>query len=75
MKGLNDFFANSPLGGYLKMVIGLAVGYLLSLLATDQSFANFEWKTLGYTVAGPLLVVLYNWANPKDTRYGKHSQP
>ena len=66
-------FLTSPVGSFLRVVLGFVLGALTVFLAEGGTFADLTWGDfqlwLGAAVAGAL-PILIAWVNPDDTRFG-----
>ena len=70
---LNEWFATTWIGGFVKHLLGYAIAYLMFILTKNEfeSLEGFSWNGLATTVLGAAVTTLYNYFNVKDPRFGK----
>jgi hypothetical protein len=69
-------FLATPLGGAVRIAIGVVLGYVVLDLQTDGTISiSFDelvtWVAAALVVSIPLLIA---YVNPADTRFGRGSE-
>jgi len=70
-------FLTTPVGSMCRIVIGVALGYLVLDLSNDGTISvswdeGVSWLAAGLVVGVPVLIA---YVNPADTRFGRTPPP
>ena len=68
-----QWLADSPLGTAAKVFVGTLISLGIAQLTTTGALDLTNWKALVFPALASALVVIVNYLNPADPRYGKGS--
>ena len=68
-----EWLAASPLGTAAKVFVGTLISLGVAQLTTTGALDLTNWKAIVFPALASALVVIVNYLNPADPRYGKGS--